>query len=34
MLKTIEENRDRIDPAVIEPHTTWASGREDTVGAS
>ena len=34
MLKAIETNRDRINPSVIEPHTSWKSGREDTVGAS
>jgi len=35
MLKAIESNRDRIDPSVIEPHTSWKSGREaDAVGAS
>ncbi len=34
MLKAIETNRDRINPSVIEPHTSWRSGREDTVGAS
>jgi len=35
MLKVIESNRDRIDPSVIEPHTSWKSGREaDAVGAS
>jgi UDP-sulfoquinovose synthase len=35
MLKAIETNRDRINPSVIEPHTSWKSGREaDAVGAS
>jgi UDP-sulfoquinovose synthase len=29
MLKAIEANRDRIDTATIEPHTTWKSGREE-----
>ena len=35
MLKAIETNRDRINASVIEPHTSWKSGREaDAVGAS
>ena len=35
MLKAIETNRDRINSSVIEPHTSWKSGREaDAVGAS
>ncbi len=34
MLKQIEAHRDRIDPATIEPHTTWKSGRETEAGVS
>ncbi len=34
MLKAIEAQRDRIDPSVIEPHTTWKSGRETEAGVS
>ncbi|CAN5538137.1 NAD-dependent epimerase/dehydratase family protein [soil metagenome] len=35
MLSAIESNRERINPSVIEPHTSWTSGREaDAVGAS
>ncbi|MGZ8676125.1 MAG: NAD-dependent dehydratase, partial [Solirubrobacterales bacterium] len=32
MLKAIEANRDRIDAATIEPHTSWKSGRERQAG--
>ena len=28
MLKPIESHRDRVDASVIEPHTSWKSGRE------
>ncbi len=34
MLKQIEAHRDRIDPAAIEPHITWKSGRETEAGVS
>jgi UDP-sulfoquinovose synthase len=34
MLKAIEANKDRIDTATIEPHTTWKSGRESEAGVS
>ena len=28
MLKQIEAHNDRVDPGMIEPHTTWTAGRE------
>ena len=34
MLKQIESHRDRVDASVIEPHTTWKSGRETEAGVS
>jgi UDP-sulfoquinovose synthase len=34
MLKAIEANRDRVNSSVIEPHTTWKSGRETEAGVS
>jgi UDP-sulfoquinovose synthase len=34
MLKAIESHRDRIDESVIEPHTSWKSGRESGAGVS